>query len=76
MLEMLKDEYNMATMKPNKVCVDLFSCLLATHTLPLFVPTCVYMHVSHLQEMLKVKPSLMWAVSSLPSARAGTRPCT
>lgn len=43
MLEMLMDEYDMATMKPNKVCVDLV-CLHLT-ILRLLMHKRVWLHI-------------------------------
>lgn len=78
MLELLMDPYNMATMKPNKVCVDLFFwfvCIyLQYEAVYAHVPKCTF--ISHLQETSKSNTLWCKLLSALPAARGGTRPCT
>ncbi len=79
MLEMLMDQYNMATMKPNKVCVDLFMrfwfvCIYLQHT-PAYAHVCLSAHLCVTPaRKLKVKHSLMRVVSLPPFCQRGDTP--
>ncbi len=73
MLEMLMVPYNMATMKPNEVCADLFTCFLVC--LHLFMLTCLSAHLRVTPaRKLKVKHSLMRVVSLPPFCQRGDTP--
>lgn len=73
---MLMDPYNMATMRPNKVCVWSYVFVFCAQHTSISALTCLECTfvVSYLQEKLKVKHSLMPLVSLPPFCQRGDTP--
>lgn len=76
MLDMLMDQYNMATMKPNKVCVDFsFWCVCILQSTAIYAHMCLRAHLCVTPaRKLKVKHSLMPVVFLPPFCQRGDTP--